>query len=145
MNSLNHYLRISTTCFIFLRRSIELHAVNSVPLLSSKTEVCPSDAYKQRMSHVPTSRHGTAVAFTWICTVLSLIFQWQTFLCSWSRWTSRFRESCCLPAPPSLLCIPASTGHAAPTTTSTPRKHPRHTQPHLGWWVMHNKTAEKLV
>lgn len=36
----------------------ELHAVNSVPLLSSKTEVCPSDAYKQRMSHVPTSRHG---------------------------------------------------------------------------------------
>ncbi|XP_072302993.1 roundabout homolog 4 [Eucyclogobius newberryi] len=36
----------------------ELHAVNSVPLLSSKAEICSSDAYKQRQSHGPASRHG---------------------------------------------------------------------------------------
>lgn len=36
----------------------DLHAVNSVPLLSSKADICPTEAYKQRLSHVPTNRQG---------------------------------------------------------------------------------------
>ncbi|CAL1574079.1 unnamed protein product [Knipowitschia caucasica] len=36
----------------------ELQAVNSVPLLSSKAEICSSDAYKQRQSQGPAAKHG---------------------------------------------------------------------------------------
>ncbi|KAG7224639.1 hypothetical protein INR49_011392 [Caranx melampygus] len=36
----------------------ELHAVNSVPILSTRNQACPSSAYKQRLSHVPSGRHG---------------------------------------------------------------------------------------
>ncbi|XP_008426635.1 roundabout homolog 1 isoform X1 [Poecilia reticulata] len=38
----------------------ELHAVNSVPVLSSRTQAGSSRACKQRLSHVPTGRHGGA-------------------------------------------------------------------------------------
>eukprot|EP00064_Thunnus_orientalis_P001310 superscaffoldBa00000089_g1313 len=36
----------------------ELHAVNSVPILSTRNQACPSGVYKQRLSHVPSGRHG---------------------------------------------------------------------------------------
>ncbi|XP_030010684.1 roundabout homolog 1 isoform X2 [Sphaeramia orbicularis] len=36
----------------------ELHAVNSVPIVSTRNETCPSDAYKQRLSHIPSARNG---------------------------------------------------------------------------------------
>nr|XP_020469129.1 roundabout homolog 4-like isoform X2 [Monopterus albus] len=36
----------------------ELHAVNSVPLLSARNQACPSSAHK--LSHVPSGRHGGA-------------------------------------------------------------------------------------
>lgn len=36
----------------------DLHAVNSVPLLSSKAEICSSDVYKQRLSHVHINKPG---------------------------------------------------------------------------------------
>ncbi|XP_069021190.1 roundabout homolog 4 isoform X1 [Embiotoca jacksoni] len=36
----------------------ELHAVNSVPVLSTRNQVGPSSVYKQRLSHVPAGRHG---------------------------------------------------------------------------------------
>ncbi|KAK7925473.1 hypothetical protein WMY93_007783 [Mugilogobius chulae] len=36
----------------------ELHAVNSVPLLSSRADICSSDAYKQRQSQDPAAKHG---------------------------------------------------------------------------------------
>lgn len=36
----------------------DLHAVNSVPLLSSKAEICSSDAYKQRQNHLPNNKQG---------------------------------------------------------------------------------------
>ncbi|MEQ2302880.1 hypothetical protein AMECASPLE_011240 [Ameca splendens] len=38
----------------------ELHAVNSVPVLSSRNQACPSRFYKQRLSHVPSGQHGGA-------------------------------------------------------------------------------------
>lgn len=36
----------------------DLHMVNSVPLLSSKAEICSSEVYKQRQSHVPANKQG---------------------------------------------------------------------------------------
>ncbi|KAJ0061724.1 hypothetical protein NL108_007079, partial [Boleophthalmus pectinirostris] len=36
----------------------DLQAVNSVPLLSSKAEICSSDAYKQRQSQGPAAKHS---------------------------------------------------------------------------------------
>lgn len=36
----------------------ELHAVNSVPILSTRNQACPSSVYKQRLSHIPPGRHG---------------------------------------------------------------------------------------
>uniref|UniRef100_A0A3B5A2N1 Roundabout guidance receptor 4 n=1 Tax=Stegastes partitus TaxID=144197 RepID=A0A3B5A2N1_9TELE len=36
----------------------ELHAVNSVPILSTRNQACPSSVYKQRLSHIPAGRHG---------------------------------------------------------------------------------------
>ncbi|KAM4727101.1 roundabout homolog 4 [Anableps anableps] len=38
----------------------ELHAVSSVPVLSSRTQACPSDSCTQRLSHVPAGRRGGA-------------------------------------------------------------------------------------
>ncbi|KAM3601676.1 uncharacterized protein V6R79_016599 [Siganus canaliculatus] len=40
----------------------ELHAVNSVPIVSSSHQACPASVYKQRLSHVPSGRHGHKVA-----------------------------------------------------------------------------------
>ncbi|KAM9847003.1 roundabout homolog 4 [Aulostomus maculatus] len=36
----------------------ELHAVNSVPILSTRSQACPSSVYKQRLSHVPAGQYG---------------------------------------------------------------------------------------
>ncbi|XP_072231443.1 roundabout homolog 1 isoform X2 [Leuresthes tenuis] len=36
----------------------ELHAVNSVPVLSSRNQACSSSVYKQRLSHIPAGRNG---------------------------------------------------------------------------------------
>ncbi|KAG7516165.1 roundabout-like 4 isoform X1 [Solea senegalensis] len=36
----------------------DLHAVNSVPILSTRNQACPSSFYKQRLSHIPPGRHG---------------------------------------------------------------------------------------
>uniref|UniRef100_UPI0037E7D3EA roundabout homolog 4 n=1 Tax=Semicossyphus pulcher TaxID=241346 RepID=UPI0037E7D3EA len=36
----------------------ELHAVNSVPLVPTRNQACPSSVYKQRLSHIPTGRQG---------------------------------------------------------------------------------------
>ncbi|XP_059207792.1 roundabout homolog 1 [Centropristis striata] len=36
----------------------ELHAVNSVPIVPTRNQACPSSVYKQRLSHVPSGRHG---------------------------------------------------------------------------------------
>ncbi|XP_034539221.1 roundabout homolog 1 isoform X2 [Notolabrus celidotus] len=36
----------------------ELHAVNSVPIVPTRNQACPSSVYKQRLSHIPTGRHG---------------------------------------------------------------------------------------
>ncbi|XP_071317205.1 roundabout homolog 4 isoform X1 [Trachinotus anak] len=36
----------------------ELHAVNSVPLVVTRNQACPSNVYKQRLSHIPSGRHG---------------------------------------------------------------------------------------
>ncbi|XP_042355984.1 roundabout homolog 1 [Plectropomus leopardus] len=35
----------------------ELHAVSSVPLVSTRNQACPSSVYKQRLSHIPSGRH----------------------------------------------------------------------------------------
>ncbi|XP_070774152.1 roundabout homolog 4 [Enoplosus armatus] len=37
----------------------ELHAVNSVPIVPTRSQACacPSSAYKQRLSHIPSGRH----------------------------------------------------------------------------------------
>ncbi|XP_041656512.1 roundabout homolog 1 [Cheilinus undulatus] len=34
----------------------ELHAVNSVPIVPTRNQACPSSVYKQRLSHVPSGR-----------------------------------------------------------------------------------------
>ncbi|XP_053187787.1 roundabout homolog 1 [Scomber japonicus] len=36
----------------------ELHAVNSVPIVPTRNQACPSSIYKQRLSHVPSGLHG---------------------------------------------------------------------------------------
>ncbi|XP_040907586.1 roundabout homolog 1 isoform X2 [Toxotes jaculatrix] len=36
----------------------ELHAVNSVPIVPTRNQACPSSVYKQRLSHIPSGRHG---------------------------------------------------------------------------------------
>ncbi|XP_051257416.1 roundabout homolog 1 isoform X3 [Dicentrarchus labrax] len=36
----------------------ELHAVNSVPIVPTRNQACPSSIYKQRLSHIPSGRHG---------------------------------------------------------------------------------------
>ncbi|XP_047462074.1 roundabout homolog 1 isoform X2 [Mugil cephalus] len=36
----------------------ELHAVKSVPILSTRNQACPSGVYKQRLSHMPAGQHG---------------------------------------------------------------------------------------
>ncbi|XP_028277883.1 roundabout homolog 1 isoform X2 [Parambassis ranga] len=36
----------------------ELHAVNSVPLLSTSNQACPPNVYKQRLSHIPAGCHS---------------------------------------------------------------------------------------
>ncbi|KAM9348952.1 roundabout homolog 4 [Symphorus nematophorus] len=36
----------------------ELHAVNSVPIASNRNQACPSSIYQQRLSRIPSSRHG---------------------------------------------------------------------------------------
>ncbi|XP_023265935.1 roundabout homolog 4 isoform X1 [Seriola lalandi dorsalis] len=36
----------------------ELHAVNSVPIVPTRNHACPSSVYKQRLSHIPSGRHG---------------------------------------------------------------------------------------
>ncbi|XP_034745247.1 roundabout homolog 1 isoform X3 [Etheostoma cragini] len=36
----------------------ELHAVNSVPILPTRKQALPSSVYKQRLSHIPSGRHG---------------------------------------------------------------------------------------
>ncbi|XP_029374796.1 roundabout homolog 1 isoform X2 [Echeneis naucrates] len=36
----------------------ELHAVNSVPIMTTRNHPCPSSVYKQRLSHVPSGRHA---------------------------------------------------------------------------------------
>ncbi|XP_049891389.1 roundabout homolog 1 isoform X2 [Epinephelus moara] len=36
----------------------ELHAVNSVPVVPTRNHACPSSVYKQRLSHIPSGRHG---------------------------------------------------------------------------------------
>ncbi|XP_074467231.1 roundabout homolog 4 isoform X2 [Sebastes fasciatus] len=35
----------------------ELHAVNSVPIVPTRKQACPSHVYKQRLSHIPSGRH----------------------------------------------------------------------------------------
>ncbi|XP_038565144.1 roundabout homolog 1 isoform X2 [Micropterus salmoides] len=35
----------------------ELHAVNSVPIVPTRNQACPSSVYKQRLSHIPSGRH----------------------------------------------------------------------------------------
>ncbi|XP_036976421.1 roundabout homolog 1 isoform X1 [Acanthopagrus latus] len=35
----------------------ELHAVNSVPIVPTGNQACPSSIYKQRLSHIPSGRH----------------------------------------------------------------------------------------
>ncbi|XP_039633880.1 roundabout homolog 1 isoform X3 [Perca fluviatilis] len=36
----------------------ELHAVNSVPIVPTRKQALPSSVYKQRLSHIPSGRHG---------------------------------------------------------------------------------------
>ncbi|XP_029303568.1 roundabout homolog 1 isoform X1 [Cottoperca gobio] len=36
----------------------ELYAVNSVPIVPTRIQACPSSVYKQRLSHIPSGRHG---------------------------------------------------------------------------------------
>ncbi|XP_008330695.1 roundabout homolog 1 isoform X3 [Cynoglossus semilaevis] len=36
----------------------ELHAVNSVPIVQTRNQVCPPGIYKQRLSHIPPGRYG---------------------------------------------------------------------------------------
>ncbi|KAI3373941.1 hypothetical protein L3Q82_021984 [Scortum barcoo] len=36
----------------------ELHAVNSVPIIPTRKQACPSSVYQQRLSHIPSDRHG---------------------------------------------------------------------------------------
>ncbi|CAJ1064756.1 roundabout homolog 1 isoform X2 [Xyrichtys novacula] len=36
----------------------ELHAVNSVPIVPSSNQACLPSVYKQRLSHIPSGRHG---------------------------------------------------------------------------------------
>ncbi|KAK5859251.1 hypothetical protein PBY51_003332 [Eleginops maclovinus] len=36
----------------------ELHAVNSVPIVPTRNQACPSSVYRQRLSHIPSARHG---------------------------------------------------------------------------------------
>lgn len=40
----------------------ELHAVSSVPILSSRNQACPSGVYKQRLSHIPAVQHDCGKA-----------------------------------------------------------------------------------
>ncbi|XP_076605808.1 roundabout homolog 4 isoform X2 [Chaetodon auriga] len=36
----------------------ELHAVNSVPIVPTRNQACPSSMYKQRLSHIPSRQHA---------------------------------------------------------------------------------------